>query len=86
MKRIFTLPYLCILAFSTGFFLTSCKDEEDEPKIEVEFKTAAEETDEGDTIEVHLTLKTPATKTEYITISVTSSSAFGVDYGIDNLL
>jgi hypothetical protein len=87
MKRISTLPYLCILAFSTGFFLTSCKDEEEQPKTEVEFTTTAGETDEGDTIEVHLTLKPPAAKTEYITISVTSSNAsFGVDYGIDNLL
>ncbi len=75
MKRIFTLLYLCILAFSTGFFLTSCKEDDEEPKIEVEFTTASKESDEGDTIGVHLRLKSPAIKTEYITLSVTSSNA-----------
>ena len=87
MKRIFTLLCLCTLVFSTGFFLTSCKEEDEEAKIEVEFTTVSKGSDEGDTIKVQLRLKSPAIKTEYVTLSVTSSNAvFGVDYGIDNLL
>ncbi len=87
MKRIFTLLCLCTLVFSTGFFLTSCKEEDEEAKIEVEFTTVSKGSDEGDTIRVQLRLKAPAIKTEYVTLSVTSSNAvFGVDYGIDNLL
>ena len=87
MKRIFSLLYLCTLVFSTSFFLTSCKEEDDESKIEVEFTAASKGSDEGDTIRVQLRLKSPAIKTEYVTLSVTSSNAvFGVDYGIDNLL
>ncbi|MEX2230635.1 MAG: hypothetical protein WD824_00635 [Cyclobacteriaceae bacterium] len=34
MKRIYALLTLCLLVFSTGFF-SSCRDEEEEPKIEV---------------------------------------------------
>ena len=87
MKRIFKPLFLCTLFFSTGFFITSCKDEEEETKIEVEFTTVSKGSDEGDTINVQLRLKSPAKRTEYVTLSVTSSAAkFGVDYGIDNLL
>jgi len=87
MKQILTSLYLCVLVFSTGFFLTSCDEEEEEAKIELEFTTVSDENAEGDTVRVRLKLKSPALKTEYVTLKVTSSSAaFGVDFGIDNLL
>jgi hypothetical protein len=76
-----------MLAFSTGFFLTSCDEDEEEAKIELEFTTVSDENAEGDTVRVRLRLKSPAIKTEYVTLKVASSSAaFGVDFGIDNLL
>lgn len=87
MNRIYTLLSMCLLAISNGFFIAGCKEDEEEPKLEVEFTTLTGDVEEGDTIEVELRLKGPAKKTEYITFSVTSSDAvFGVDYGIDNLL
>lgn len=67
--------------------LISCSDEDEETKIEVAFITMAQDISEGDTVRVNLRLKSPAIKTEYVTLLIKSSSAvFGVDYGIDNLL
>lgn len=87
MELILTKKQTCVLFFLTSLFFAGCKDELEDAKIEVNFSSGSISIDEPDTVQVSIALNKIADKTEYVTVSVSSTSAeFGVDYGIDNLL
>lgn len=88
MPRIpsFTLFGFATISITSLLLLSSCKDEEEKSKSEVSFSLSDSEVDEGHSVVVELVLTEATTTTEYITVSVGSSSAtFGVDYGIGGL-
>ncbi len=64
----------------------SCKDSE-VVQINTNFEAISSSVDEGDHVGVTVVLSKPATKDEFVTISVTNPTAvFGTDFGIDDLL
>ncbi|SHH97791.1 Concanavalin A-like lectin/glucanases superfamily protein [Chryseolinea serpens] len=66
---------------------TSCRNDKEDERIPINLKGAAAQVNEGSEVVIRLTLAKSAKKDEYVTLSVSSSTAgFGTDYGIDDLL
>jgi hypothetical protein len=87
MKLLANNMYLRLLLVSTMFLVIGCDDKEHEPTIQVTFLTPASNVDEGDTVDVELIFSKPLEKSEYVTLTISSSEGkFGVDYGVENLL
>jgi len=76
---------LSVFFLPSVFLISGCKDDEEEPRTEVNFSTTESDVDEGSSVIVELTLDQASTTTEYISFNVSSASAFGVDFGISNL-
>jgi len=86
MTQLLRSSYLLPLVFSTGLIFTGCNEDE-EAKTAIKFESSLTEVEEGDTVSVKLILDKPASRNEFVTISLKSISAdFGVDFGIANLL
>ena len=85
MKLLLRISYLLPLIFFTSAIFSGCKEDEEE-KIGIKFESNQTEVDEGDTVVINLILDKPATKKEYLTISVDSPAGFGVDFGIGGVL